>query len=264
VYIYTDTMFTSLINNLGLGGIMRNDLQIKAKNADLYQGKEYINYNDNLRPKVFKRLPFLQVSSIPGLFSISEAMNGSDSVNRNDTLLANNKYITADIMKNENEFNKSLSEYASLQKNLESSNLHHKMDPSITATTMNKLADLNTQLIQRAQRINADMSNLNVTDAGLRDNISKQQTKLTNYIHTLGEQQELMETVDGMDENTTLVRTSNEYYYLMWFIVLVTFISLFLNILTSDLMMNTLLVVICLLVIYLLARAIGRQTSFYR
>ena len=47
---------------------------------------------------------------------------------------------------------------------------------------MNKLADLNTKLIQRAQRINADMSNLNVTDAGLRDNISKQQTKLTNYI----------------------------------------------------------------------------------
>jgi len=250
-------MFTSLINNLGLGDIMRNDKHIKVKNADLDQGKEYIHYNDKLTPKVFKRLPFLQVSSIPGLLSIKEAMTGSDSVNRNDTLLANNQYITADIVKNETAFNKSLSEYASLQKNLESSNLHHKVDPSITATTLNKLADLNTQLIQHAKRINADMSSLNVTDVGLRDTISKQQTNLNDYIHTLGEQKELMETVNGMDENTHLTRTSNQYHYLMWFIVLITFLSLFMYILTSDLVMNTLLVIIALLVIYILARSIA-------
>lgn len=250
-------MFTSLLQNLGLGDIMRNDKQIKVKNADLYQGKEYINYNDNITPKVFKRLPFLQVSSIPGLFSIKEAMNGSDSVNRNDTILNNNQHITADIVKNETAFNKSLTEYASLQKNLESSNLHHKVDDSITATTLNKLADLNTQLIQQAKRINADMSSLNVTDAGLRDTISKQQSNLSNYIHTLGKERGVMETVNGMDENRNLIRTSNQYYYLMWFIVLITFLSLFMYILTSDLVMNTLLVIIALMVIYLLARSIA-------
>lgn len=249
-------MFTSLINNLGLGGVIRNDRQIKVKNADLYQGKEYIYYNDKLTPKVFKRLPFLQVSSIPGLFSINEAMNDSDSVNRNDTLLAKNQHITADIVKNENAFNKSLSEYASLQKNLESSNLHHKVDDSIKATTLSKLADLNTQLIHNAKRINADMSNLNVTDAGLKDNILKQQANLNNYIQTLWKQQELMDTVDGMDENTNLIHTSNQYHYLMWFIVFITFLSLFMYILTSDLVMNTLLVIISLMVIYLLARSI--------
>jgi hypothetical protein len=249
-------MFTSLLQNLGLGDIMRSDKQIKVKNADLYQGKEYINYNEKLTPKVFNRLPFLQVSSIPGLFSIKEAMNGSDSVSKNDTLLANNQHITADIVKNENAFNKSLTEYASLQKNLESSHLHHKVDDSITATTLSKLADLNSKLIQQAKRINADMSSLTVTDAGLRDDISKQQTNLSNYIHTLGKEQELMETVDGMNENRNLVRTSNQYYYLMWFIVLITFLSLFMYILTSDLVMNTLLVIIALMVIYLLARSI--------
>jgi hypothetical protein len=249
-------MFASLLQNLGLGDIMRNDTKIKVKNADLYQGKEYIHYNDKLTPKVFKRLPFLQVSSIPGLFSISEAMSGNDSVNRNDTLLANNQNITTDIVKNENAFNKSLTEYASLQKNLESSNLHHKVDNSITATTLSKLADLNNTLIQQAKRINADMSSLNVTDAGLRETISNQQANLSNYIHTLDKQRELMETVDGMDENTNLVRTSNQYHYLMWFIVLITFLSLFMYILTSDLVMNTLLVIIALMVIYLLARSI--------
>ena len=251
-------MFTSLLQNLGLEDIMRDDKQhFKVKNADLSQGKEYMKYNDNITPKVFKRLQFLQVSSIPGLFSINEAMQGNDSINKNDTQLANNQHITTNIVKNENEFNKSLSEYASLQKNLESNNLYHKGDDSITATILNKLTDLNTQLIQHAKRINDDMSSLNVTDADLRNNISKQQAHLNNYIHTLGEQQELMNTVDGMNENTKLTRTSNQYYYLMWFIVLITFLSLFMYILTSDLVMNTLLVIISLMVIYLLARSIA-------
>jgi len=244
-------MFKPVLKHLGL---MRDDRPLTVTNTDLYQGQEYINYNTLLRPKVFKRLPFLQVSSIPGLFSISEMMQSRDSVNRNDSILTNNHQITADIVKNENAFNKSLSEYASLQKNLEDSNLYHKMDSSITTTTLNKLTALNKQLIQHANRINTDMSKLNVTDPDLRDTITSQQTNLKDYIHTLGEQRTLMETVDGMDENTTLIRTSNHYYYLMWFIMLVTFLSLFMYILRSDLVMNTSLVIISLVVLYLLAR----------
>jgi len=241
---------TSLLQNLGLGDITLADKPFKVKNADLYQGQEYIHYNDTLTPKVFTRLPFLQVSSIPGLLSIKEAMTGSDSVNRTDTLLHHKQDISADIVQNENAFNKSLSEYASLQKHLDTSHLHRNADASITATTLSKLADLNKQLIQHAQRINADMSNLNVTDAGLRDTIATQQRNLNHYIQTLGEQQVLMDTVDGMGETTRLTRTANEYHYLMWFIVFITFLSLFLYILTSDVVMNTLIVIICLMVIY--------------
>jgi hypothetical protein len=254
-------MFSSLLQNLGLGDNMQNYQQLKVKNADLYQGKEYIHYNDKLTPTVFKRLQFLQVSSIPGLLSISEAMTGSDSVNKSDTALSNNQGITTDIVKNENAFNKSLSEYASLQQNLEASNLYHKVDATVTATTLRKLADLNSQLIQHAKRINADMSKLNVNDSGLRDSISKQQTHLNDYIHTLGEQKGLMETVNGMDENTKLVRTANEYHYLMWFIVFITFLSLFIYILTSDLVVNTLLVIICLMVIYLLSTTFSQKVG---
>ena len=251
-------MFPSFIKNLGIG-IIADDKQLKVKNADLYQGKEYINYNDKLEPKVFKRLPFLQVSSLPGLNSISEAMQGQDSVNGNDTLLQNNQNITADIKKNENAFNQSLSEYASLQQNLANSNLYHKVDTSVTAAILNKLADVNKQLIQHAENINADMSKLNVTDTTLKNHIATQQNHLTHYIQTLGTEGDLMETVDGMGENTRLVRTANQYHYLMWFIVIITFLSLFMYILTSDLVMNTLLVIISLMVIYLLARAINRS-----
>lgn len=256
-------MFASLLQNLGMNNTEHK--KIKVKNADLAQGQEFITYNDSRLKKVTERLPFLQVSSIPGLFSINEAMNGSDSIkgnntlHTNDSILLSNKNITEDIVKNENDFNKSLSEYASLQQNLESSNLYHKIDAKVTATTMNKLSDLNKKLIQHAQNINADMSNLNVNDTKLKHHITKQQANLNHYIQTLGEQNELMETVDGMDESTKLSRTSNKYYYLMWFIMLVTFLALFMYILTSDLVMNTLLVIISLMVIYLLARAINNK-----
>lgn len=256
-------MFASLLQNLGMNN--NEHKKIKVKNADLAQGQEFITYNDSRLKKVTERLPFLQVSSIPGLFSINEAMNGSDSINGNNTLHTNdstlsaNKNMTSNIVKNENDFNKSLSEYSSLQKNLESSNLYHKMDAHVTATTMSKLSDLNKKLIQHAQKINMDMSNLNVHDAQLKHNITKQQANLKHYIQVLGEQNKMMETADGMDEDRKLSRTSNKYYYLMWFIVLVTFLALFMYILTSDLVMNTVLVIISLMVIYLLARAINNN-----
>ena len=245
-------MFPSFIKNLGIG-VIADDKQLKVTNADLYQGREYIKYNDVLEPKVFKRLPFLQVSSIPGLISISEAMQGHDSVSRNDTLLLTNQNITTDIKTHEDAFNQLVSEYATLQQNLADSNLYRKMDTSVSAPILNKLAELKQRLIQHAQTINADMSNLTVTDATLKDHITAQQNQLTQYIHTLNTEGDLMETVDGLGEHTRLVRTTNQYHYLMWFIVLITFLSLFLYILTSDLVMNTLLVIIALLVIYLLA-----------
>jgi tetrahydromethanopterin S-methyltransferase subunit B len=257
-------MFAPLLKNLGI--IFDDKLltreKIKVKNADLYQGQEYINYNDQRLPKVFKRLPFLQVSSMPGLFSINEAMNGSDSIKGNDTVLSNNKNITTDIVKNENDFNKSLSEYATLQQNLEDSNLYHKVDAAVTTTILNKLAVLNAKLIKHAKNINADMSKLNVTDSGLKQQVVKQQNHLNDYIQTLDKQSASLETVNGMDETTKLSRTANTYHYLMWFILLITLLALFLYILTSDLVINTLVVIISLMVIYLLARAINQHTTF--
>ena len=103
------------------------------------------------------------------------------------------------------------------------------------------------------------MSKLDVSDMDLKKHISKQQTDLNNYIDNLAEQRELMETVDGMDESTTLTRKSNQYHYLMWIIVLITILSLSMYILTSDLVINTIVVIIALIVIYLLSRAISRQ-----
>jgi hypothetical protein len=124
---------------------------------------------------------------------------------------------------------------------------------------MSQLSQLNDKLIQEAKNISSEMSAIHVDDDSMRKYIKNQQSNLTNYISKLAAQRSEMSTMDGMRENTSLIRKSNQYHYLMWVIVLITFLSLFLYILTSDLVMNTLLVIICLMVIYLLARAINNK-----
>ena len=244
-------MFTRVLQNLGIV----SDVNLKKQNPDLAQGIEFIHYNKKITVRAAKRLPYLQVSSIPGLQSINEAMNGKDSVN-GDTILILNKNINSDITQNENDFNKLLSEYGSLQQNLEDSKLYHNVDKQATALIIKKLAILNEKLIKHAKKINDDMSNLHVSDDALKHHITKQQTGLNKYIQELAQQKEDMVTVNGMEENTKLIRTSNKYYYVMWFFLLITLLALFMYILTSDLVMNTIIVIICLMVIYILAREI--------
>jgi hypothetical protein len=221
------------------------------KNSDLKQGQYFINYEQLIKAYTFKRLPFLQLTSMPGLSSINEAFNGDDSVT------AKNKYLTDHLSKSEADFNKTLSEYYSLQQNLVSSALYHTPDADANKTIMAHLARLNDTLIRQAKTISSEISQLNVNDYTVKEHIQKQQARLDNYIRQLDLQRSKMDTVDGMGENTKLIRISSQYHYLMWFIILITLLSLFFYILTSDLVMNTLLVIICLMVIYLLARAIS-------
>jgi hypothetical protein len=221
------------------------------KNADLKQGKDFINYEQLIKAYTFERLPFLELTSMPGLTSINEAFNGDESI------MAKNKYITPHLSNSEADFNKTLSEYYSLQQNLVSSALYHKPDALANKTTLAHLSQLNDILIRQAKKMSQEIKDINTDDYSIKEYIQKQQSKLDNYIRQLDLQRAKMDTVDGMGENTKLIRVSSQYHYLMWVIILITFISLFFYILTSDLVMNTLLVIICLLVIYLLARAIS-------
>lgn len=244
-------MFTRVLQNLGIV----SDVNLKKQNPDLAQGIEFNHYNKTTSIRAAKRLPYLQISSIPGLQSINEAMNSKDSVN-SDTIIIVNKNLNTNISHNENEFNRLLSEYGTLQQNLEDSKLHHNVDKQETALIIKKLSILNEKLIKHAQKINDDMSNLHVSDQALKQHITKQQTSLNKYIQDLEKEKENMVTVNGMEENTKLIRTSNKYYYVMWFFLLITLLALFMYILTSDLVMNTIIVIICLMVIYILAREI--------
>jgi hypothetical protein len=251
----------------------------RYNDANLKQGIFFNNYDKEVTILTNERLPYLQITSMPGLYSINEALNGDDSI------LAFNKHTTTELSDNEKEFNKTLSEYSMLQKTLESNKLYDNamarpgpearpdarpgpdarpvvgQEASINYKIMKKMRELNNKLIFYSKRISNDMSQLVVNDDTLKDNINKERRKLNKYIQKLKDQESHIikdtDTVDGMGENTKLILVSNKYYYLMWFILLITFLSLFMYILTSDLVMNTVVVIICLLVIYILAKAIS-------
>jgi hypothetical protein len=235
-------MFSSLFTNVD-----------NYKNSDLKQGRDFNNYEQEVKSYTLERLPFLELTSMPGLTSINEAFNGDDSI------LAKSKHVKDNLSQSEADFNKTLSEYSSLQQNLASSALYHKADPSVNQKIMAQISQLNDKLMKQAKNISTEMETIHVDNDSVRHYIKKKQATLDNYISKLADQRSDMETVDGMGENTRLIRTSNQYHYLMWFIVLITFISLFFYILTSELVMDTLLVVICLMVIYLLARAVNNN-----
>ena len=223
------------------------------KNAVLTQGRVFNQYEQEVKKYTSERLPYLELTSMPGLTSINEAFNDDDSI------MAKNNHVKDNLSQSEAEFNKTLSEYSSLQQNLVSSALYHNTDPSVNQNIMVQLSQLNDKLIQQAKNISYEMASIRVDDDTMRKYIKGKQNILNNYISKLDSQLSEMKTVDGMRENTRLIRTSNQYHYLMWVIVLITFISLFFYILTSDLVMDTLLVIISLMVIYLLARAINNK-----
>jgi hypothetical protein len=249
-------MFTSLFN-------LFSENNKKGTNLDLKQGKAFEKYENDVKINTFERLPYLELTSMPGLLSINEAFNGDDSV------VAKNKHFTSQLTQNESDFNKSLSEYSTLQKNLVSGAFHHNVDENSNNQIMSRLGELNKDLVDQAKKISADMANLQVDDDSIKEYIKKQRTNLNDYIQTLDANNANINNANinnaninnannanGMSENSKLIRTSNQYYYLMWIIVLITIISLFLYILTSDLVTNTLSVIIMLMVIFLLARAI--------
>ena len=209
----------------------------KLKNSDLTQGKEFLNYENNIEKKTLDYLPFLELTSMPGLTSINEAFTGDDS------LRAKNTVIGQAVSENEKIFNKTLSDYSTLQQQYDNTKVNGK--PSGDNDMLRQLAEFKNKLIEYAKKINNDMSSLEVDDDSLRGYISDKQAKLNNYIQTLS---------GGENVVSNSKHTTKYYRYLMWGIVLITILYLFMYILTSNLVMNTaiaLAVAIIALVVFL-------------
>ena len=217
----------------------------KLKNSDLTQGKEFLNYENNIEKKTLDYLPFLELTSMPGLTSINEAFTGDDS------LRAKNTVIGQAVSENEKIFNKTLSDYSTLQQQYDNTKVNGK--PSGDNDMLRQLAEFKNKLIEYAKKINNDMSSLEVDDDSLRGYISDKQAKLNNYIQTLS---------GGENVVSNSKHTTKYYRYLMWGIVLITILYLFMYILTSNLVMNTAIVIICLMTIYILAREIHNKSYF--
>ena len=231
-------MTTVFIEDIGTG-LDNSDgsaFVYKLKNSDLTQGKEFLNYENIIEKKTLDYLPFLELTSMPGLTSINEAFTGDDS------LRAKNTVVGQAVSENEKIFNKTLSDYSTLQQQYDNTKVNGKNNLNDNET-LRQLAEFKDKLVEYAKKINNDMSSLQVDDESLRGYILKKQAKLNNYINTL--------------ENVTQGNTKQStkyYHYLMWVIVLITILYLFMYILTSKLVMNTaiaLAVAIIALVVFL-------------
>jgi len=237
-------MFSNFLKNLGI----ITDDPTKLKHPDLSQGRELLQYETNVIQQAMKRLPFLQMTSMPGLTSINEAFNGDDS------LVAANKHIATTLPDSQQEFNKTLTEYATLQKNLDSSALYHNVNTTVNDKITQKLAELNAKLIQQAKKISADISNLHVDNAGLKEAIATQQ----NYLHTYIKSLEAQYQGGSLTKLLNKGPFDNAHFetYLMWFLLFITFAGLFLY---TNFIKNTLSVIISLMLIYILARVINQK-----
>lgn len=231
-------MLDSIYKNLGV--FFYNNLNVK--NSDLAQGKNFLRYEHDVKVNTFERLPYLELTSMPGLNSINEAFNGDDSV------IAANKNVTDNLTNSEQEFNKTLSEYSTLQRSMEQKSIEQKsMEQSKKTHSDNvilkRLSELNDTLVSQAKKISSDISNLRVDDESLRQSVRNQQANLNKYITTLESQKMGIKT----NEKT------RSYHYLMW---LILFFTIILLLLTTNILKNALIVVTCLIVIYILAKAI--------
>ena len=233
-------MFASLLDNLGISSNYDNDgseIVYNIKNSDLMQGKEFLQYERVVKTKTLNYLPFLELTTMPGLTSINEAFTGDGS------LREKNKVVGQNVSENENAFNKTLSVYSTLQKEYNSTSLNGTS--SSDNEMIKQLADVKDKLIYYAKKINSDMSSLQVDDESLQDYILEKQDKLNNYIQTLTKTQE---------QNIKLTQKSKQYHYLILIIVLIAIICLFIYILTSRLVMHSLIVLICLAIAFSLLR----------
>ena len=96
----------SLISFLHDLGIVPNDGTGLENDPNLLQGQKYMEYGRSYASEVRPELELLQVTSIPGVSSIIEPLQGNDSTG------AANPAATSAVSDIENDFNKTLSEYS--------------------------------------------------------------------------------------------------------------------------------------------------------
>lgn len=236
---------------------------------NIQQGEYYKKVNRCFTDSGRIHMAPLQLTSAPYLSSISEAMQGNDST------VSSNSNTTIPISVNEDEFNKTLVEYTtlyntfseeSLKKNSESgasANAPIAIDPGI----LQRLIALNNKLVDLADKINKEISDLKVTDANLKSQISDHQSSLANYITQLKDQQikiNSMEDVDGFKQNTELVLISNKYHYLVWFILVLTIIAIILYTISNDNVPNSIVLIVSLLTIYFVSVWINNEFIRYQ
>jgi hypothetical protein len=241
-------------------------------NADTEQGTSFLDYRIQYAKARGNNHDLLAESSSPGLGSIIEAIDGSDSISKYKS--ATQQSLTA----NQTAFDTLLTQYTTAYNSYVSSTYMTKVNtgvkPSVTDTSNNivvqaNLQALNSQLLALATTISREINSLRATDGTLRKNIQDQETSLFRYINELNEQQGILnnvktsfdsDSVDGRIETTELTFDSYYLQYIVYFFISVTLIVFIFNITinpNADIMRSVFLLV-ALLAVYIISRWVNK------
>jgi len=134
------------------------------------------------------------------------------------------------------------------------------VDPKI----WHRLTELNDRLIALAQALSKDLDELAVTDVQLKKQLQEQQEKLNTYIVVLDSDRSQMNhsskrymTIEGEEQSSDLIMTSNWYHYIVWFIVVITVVSITFHTLAVDRpsrMANGLSLIFCIIILFIIVR----------
>jgi hypothetical protein len=237
----------SVISFLHDLGIIPNEGTGLEDNENLLQGQKYMEYGRLYAKSVHPHLASLQTTSSPDIGSITESMNGMNSVNA-----TTNHNNSNEISENEKEFNKNLNEYAITYKTLSEDILNKKeYNQTKNKSVMQHLTKLNKKIISLAEKINNELSVKLGGNKELNKNISNKQSQLKKYIHKMSDITKDNETtINGMEESSRLNAISNYLFYLVWFIVVIIVIILLLTGMNSN-SMTTLILISLLFILFL-------------
>ena len=224
------------------------------------QGQTSLRYMQEYNQSVPQRLQLLQVTSSPALQSVNEGLSADNSLHKTQD------NIKVKVSQNEQAFNTALLRYSNLYKSYADSVLQHSQNAgeiAARAQLQTQLTQTNDDLIHYAEAISADMGQIRVTDQNLRREIEKQQDHLHHYIQSLAIERKRIEnshygltTAFGQNEDSGLVYNSRRAHYIVWSLLTMAIVALTLHYILSG-ATSSLFVVLFLMVIYLVAKAIG-------
>ena len=190
------------------------------KNDDLSQGKAFLHYENEVKSKTFKRLPFLELTSMPGLTSINEAFIGDDSL-RSTPIIDETDYSSL-ISAYEQHFSELLVNYEQVHaKYINSLRLKDKEQSKIL---LSQLKRLDEDMQNYSAEISQKTKKMNKPAANYQDIINKKQKDLGVLHKKLREKEqtinELVSSTNGKNESLHLQIKSSVYYNTLYLIII--------------------------------------------
>lgn len=213
-------------------GIIPNENTGLENDHNLLQGQRFMEYGRVYAGAARPHLQLLEISSSPEINSVVETFNDDNSIVSNKTF---DKSSITDI---EKEFNRTLNKYATAYKNFTENTLNGKDQKNVIKPYFSNLQRLNDKLITLAKSM---VKELDMKDNNQKGKLDKYQLKLKTYISKLNDDRRNIininkgyNTVSGEYINSELNLVSNQYNYIVWFILSITVISITIHVIMSD------------------------------